>query len=188
MKQPIARTVAACALLLATFMAASHAPATAGSSLKTYRDNANHFTFQYPTSWALDSKLSDISRVAASVGIKSGVAVAPSDNAAYFAVLVKPSGTSLAAQRSADTALIKEGVTIIGSIHFKDMSAAFGGNALGAGATVRFDASHSGWVTVQAYVHHSRTYYNLQSELTTPTISSAENQQMKAVVTSYVSD
>ena len=68
------------------------------------------------------------------------------------------------------------------------MSAAYGGNAQGAGANVRFDASHTGWVTVQAYVHNNRTYYNLQSELTTPAISSAENQQMKAVVTSYVSD
>ena len=188
MKQPIARTVAASALLLAAFAGASHAPATAASSLKTYRDTANHFSFQYPASWALDTKLSDISRLAASVGIKSGVAVAPSDNAAYFAVLVKPSGASLAAQRSADIAFIKEGVTIIGSIHFKDMSAAYGGNALGAGANVRFDASHAGWVTVQAYVHNNRTYYNLQSELTTPAISSAENQQMKAAVTSYVSD
>jgi hypothetical protein len=187
-KRSIARTVAACAVLLAAGGTASHAPATAGSSVKTYRDTANHFTFQYPTSWALSTKLADISGVAASFGIRSGVAAAPADNAAYFAVLVKPSGTSLAAQRSADIALIKEGVTIVGAIHFKDMSAAFGGNALGAGANVRFDASHSGWVTVQAYVHNKKTYYNLQSELTTPAISGAENAQMKAVVTSYVSD
>ena len=78
--------------------------------------------------------------------------------------------------------------TRIGAIHFKDMSAAYGGNALGAGANVRFDASHTGWVTVQAYVHNNKTYFNLQSELTKPAISSAENGQMKALVTSYVSD
>src|SRR5579871_3053985 len=145
--------------------------------MKTYQDKGNHFSFQYPPSWTLDTKLSDISKVAASFGIKSGVLVAPSDNAAYFAVLVNPSGTSLAAQRSADIALIKEGVTIIGAIHFKDMSAAYHGNALGAGANVRFDASHVGWVTAQAYVHHGRTYFSLQSELTKPAISGAENQQ-----------
>lgn len=188
MRRPIAGTVAACTLLLAAVVAASDAPATAGSSLKTYRDSTNHFSFQYPASWALNTKLSDISGVAASFGIKSGVAAAPSDNAAYFAVLVKPSGTSLTEQRSVDTALIKEGVTIIGSIQFKDMSAAFGGNALGAGANVRSAAGHVGWQTVQAYVHNKKTYFNLQAELTTPAVSSAENQQMKAVVTSYVSD
>jgi len=156
--------------------------------VKTYRDGANHFSFQYPANWTLSTKLSDISGVAASFGVKTGVAVTPSDNAAYFAVLVRPSATALGTQRSADTALIKEGVTVIGAIHFKDMSAAYGGNALGAGANVRFDASHTGWVTVQAYVHNNKTYFNVQSELTNPAISSAENQQLKALVTSYVSD
>ena len=188
MKRSIIRSAAACALLLSAVAAESHTHATAGSALKTYRDSANHFSFEYPATWRLDLKLSDTTRIAASLGVKSGAAVAPSDSAAFFAVLVKPSDTSLAAERSAVTALVKEGLTVVGSIHYKDSSAAFGGNAMGAGANVRFDASHSGWVTVQAYVHNNKTYYNLQSELTRPAISNAENEQMKALVSSYVSD
>jgi hypothetical protein len=187
-KRPIARTVAACALLLSATGAVAHTSAVAGSSLKTYRDSANHFSFQYPANWTLDTKLSDISGVAASFGVKSGVAVTPSDNAAFFAVLVRPSATALGTQRSADTALIKEGLTIIGAIQYKDMSAAYGGNAMGAGANVRLDASHIGWATVQAYVHNNKTYFNLQSELTKPAISGTENAQMKAVVSSFVSN
>jgi len=181
------RVLAGAFFLLSSAILTASTSVSAAAAVKTYKDSANHYYFQYPASWNLDTKLSDITSLASSMGVKAGAEVNPADNAAYFAVLVKPAATSKSTMRSEVTALVKEGVTLTGPMKYKDNSANYGGNALAGGANVKFDAKHAGYVAIQAYVHRGETYYILTSELTKPQISSTEHNLLNQVEGSYTS-
>ena len=188
-RSAVIRALAATSLLFAVVGATNSIHTEAAAKTKNYASSQYHFKLSYPATWTLQAaaKTSDVMGPAEAKVNPTCLVITSPDQRGLFNVLVQRSGASVAQIKASESAFLKEGASLVGSIKFATQTSS-GMQLVMASATDKVDATHNAAGVIIAASNGHLTWYSGMAYVEGYPASKQDNADLQAIMSSFTPD